>query len=82
MYIHVYVLFEEARFVGWHYLSKDLSKTASLVFYSVTSLMRLLEFDAFFTTLEEHLRETSSVRQVAPPDMRPTRATDDNSYHY
>ena len=33
-------------------------------------MIRLVEFAALFTTFEEHVRLTSSVRQVVPPDGR------------
>ena len=45
------------RSFGWHYLSKRyLSNTASLVFYGITCLIRLIEFAALFATIEENLR--------------------------
>ena len=51
----------------WRYLSN----TASFVFYGITCLIRLIEFVALFVTFEENPRETSSVRQVVPPESSP-----------
>ena len=46
-----------------------LSNTASSVFYGITCLIRLIEVAAPFATFEENLCQTSSVRQVVPPDV-------------
>ena len=37
----------------------------------MTRLTRLIEFAILFATFEEHVRSTSSVRQVVPPDSSP-----------
>ena len=51
--------------IGWRYLSN----AASFVFYSITCLIRLIEFAALFTTFAEHMCQTIGVRQVLPPDI-------------
>ena len=45
-----------------------LSNAASFVFYGIACLMRLIEVTALFATFEENMCQTSSVRQVVPPD--------------
>ena len=52
-----------------------LSNTTSCVCYGITCLIRLIQFAALFTTLEERVCWTTSVRQVVPPEVsaRPRR---------
>ena len=57
----------------WHYLSNATClKQASFVFNGITCLIRLIGFAALSFMVEEHLRQTSSVRQVASPDSPQT----------
>ena len=44
------------------------SNEASLVLYGSTCRIRLIKFAAWFAAFEENLRQTSSARQVAPPE--------------
>ena len=65
IYIYIYMFLQGAREVllVWHYLSN----TASFVFYGAPCLTRLHEL--LFATFEEHMRQTSIVRQVVPPEL-------------
>ena len=47
-------------------VSRYLSNTASFVFYGIACLIQLIVVAALLTTFEEHMRQASSVRQVAP----------------
>ena len=51
-------------------VQRYLSNTASFVFYGITCLIRLIELAALFNTFEENMCQTSSVRQVVPPEFR------------
>ena len=43
-------------YLGWHYLSHGyLSNRASFDFYGITVLIRLIEFAALLTIVEEHM---------------------------
>ena len=56
-----------AAWIGWHHLS-NATCLIRPVFYGITCLMRLIEFAASFATFEENMCQTSSVRQVIPPE--------------
>ena len=55
-----------------------MSNRVSFVFYGNACLIRLIEFAALFAAFEENMCQTSSVRQVVPPDypaiLQPGRA--------